>query len=431
MSVTISIIGSCQSRDIFNSKFIKNWKDHFTIYSYYTMTSMLSVMSNPVPYNYQNLMNSGMKEHQLEHWYFELEKPILKTLSSKKPDILILDFYADARYGARKYAGQYVVNRLFKLKNRDIIDWDRLSTAYTYQKNSKEFLSLWKDAMDRFMAFMKKHLPDTKIVLNTIKGTNVVKKANGETYINPKIEDLDVDKINSLWREMDEYLIQNYDVLPINFEKEYFLDESYLFGLGVALVHFHKEYYTDYFDKLLAITKNNLEQTESTPIRSFDLLDPRSFEFGAEDCYQISGKFQKKEMDGCECFVPLDCRETLGEYRPQMWSKPVEIHGDGKTFYKLRFDIKVDDSSQLDEKMVIFSIRVFKNVKSIKLRESIDAYSLELDRQNIHNGETTHYEFVFCPKGKYIKVAPFLFKYIPGIAYSHIGLEYLKTEMSE
>ena len=70
MSVTISIIGSCQSRDIFNSKFIKNWKDHFTIYSYYTMTSMLSVMSNPVPYNYQNLMNSGMKEHQLEHWYF-------------------------------------------------------------------------------------------------------------------------------------------------------------------------------------------------------------------------------------------------------------------------------------------------------------------------------------------------------------------------
>ena len=55
MKYNVSIIGSCQSRDIFNSKFIPKYKDYFRVYSYYTMTSILSVMSEPVRYNYNNL----------------------------------------------------------------------------------------------------------------------------------------------------------------------------------------------------------------------------------------------------------------------------------------------------------------------------------------------------------------------------------------
>ena len=120
--MNVSIIGSCQSRDIFNSSFIPNYKEYFQVYSYFTMTSMLSVMSEPVTYNYHKLIQSGLNDNQMEHWYYELEKPILKTLESKQPDILLMDFYADARYGARAYGSEYVVNRLFKLKEKDIID---------------------------------------------------------------------------------------------------------------------------------------------------------------------------------------------------------------------------------------------------------------------------------------------------------------------
>lgn len=122
MKFNVSIIGSCQSRDIFNSKFINNYKDYFRVYSYYTMTSMLSVMSPDIKYNFNNLEKSTMKHHNIDHWYYELEKPILKTLATKKPDILLLDFYCEARYGAIEYDGGYIVNRYSKIANMDIID---------------------------------------------------------------------------------------------------------------------------------------------------------------------------------------------------------------------------------------------------------------------------------------------------------------------
>ena len=111
MKYNISIIGSCQSRDIFNSKFIPDYKEHFSVYSYYTMTSMLSVMSKPVGYNYDNLESCSLSNDNTDHWFFELEKPMLKTLATKKPDILLMDFYCEARYGAREYDGGYIVIR--------------------------------------------------------------------------------------------------------------------------------------------------------------------------------------------------------------------------------------------------------------------------------------------------------------------------------
>ena len=244
--MNISIIGSCQSRDIFNSKFVSNYKEYFNVYSYYTMTSMLSVMGDPVDYNYNRLVNSGLSDYQVEHWYYELEKPILKTLESKKPDVLLLDFYADARYGARSYGSEYVINRLHKLKGKDVIDFNRLGIVYSYEHNTADFVMMWKNAFDRFMAFMKKRLPETQIVINTIKGTKVVSDKKGKVYISPKIEELDVDSINELWEEFDNYAIKKYKVKAITYDKEYTMDPDYEFGLGVALVHFHKEYYVLY-----------------------------------------------------------------------------------------------------------------------------------------------------------------------------------------
>ena len=90
--MNISVIGSCQSRDIFNSKFIKEYKKHFNLSSYFSMTSIVSIMGNTIKYNYSNLIKTGYKDCLMEHWYQELEKNLLKTLKSKQPDVLLMDF---------------------------------------------------------------------------------------------------------------------------------------------------------------------------------------------------------------------------------------------------------------------------------------------------------------------------------------------------
>lgn len=417
----ISIIGSCQSRDIFNSKFIEDYKDYFKVMSYYTMTSMLSVMSKSINYNYNQLVKSDLSDFQMEHWYNELEKPILKTLESKKPDVLLLDFYADARYGARSYGGEYVVDRLAKLKDKDILDWNKFGIVYSYKSNTSDFITMWKNRFDRFMEFMSENLPDTQIIINTIKGTNIVTDKNGNIYVSPKAEDLDVDAINSLWEEFDNYAINQYGLKAITYADEYTLDPDYEYGLGVALVHFHKEYYRDCFDELLRLTYN-VKEVQNQESHT-NLVPDSAFRDGLNNWTNVAGKYELIDYPDFTAIRALDCRKKLGAYRPQAWTRPIEIEGSGKIEYTLSFYIKFADMSKIKENEVIFGIRTYKYVREVKSAEALEEYRLTLENHNVREGKEYRYTYTFTPRGRFIRLAPFMFRYLPGVEYSRIKLE--------
>lgn len=422
MKFNVSIIGSCQSRDIFNSKFINNYKDYFRVYSYYTMTSMLSVMSPDIKYNFNNLEKSTMKHHNIDHWYYELEKPILKTLATKKPDILLLDFYCEARYGAIEYDGGYIVNRYSKIANMDIIDRSKFGKAYTYLDNTTEFIELWKRAFDHFMRFMRENLPETKIVVNTIKGTNVYLDDNGEEKISPRAADVDVDKVNSLWCFFDNYAIFKYGLDAIRFDKEYLLDPNYIFGgLGVALVHFQHEYYEDCFNKLVDVVSGFDKCYNLTS--EINLVDNNFFGLKNKRCHS---KGKLKIINGGEkSFLEFGIdKEVANELRPQVWTLPIEIIDDGETKYELSFDLIINNEEVLKEKKcVIFTVRTFKYLKQYKYLDSLTSESLYLDSCDITVGQPYRYIYTFTSKGKYVRLAPFMKKYVEGIEYSNIELK--------
>ena len=420
---TISIIGSCQSRDIFNSHFIPDYKKEFTVYSYYTMTSMLSVMGKAVGYHYPNLMKSGMNDVQKEHWYYELEKPVLVTLRAKKPDILLLDFYADARYGAVQYQDSYIVNRYERIKKRDVICLEELQVVYDFEKKQKEFLERWKEAVDEFFMFLGEYLPETKIVLNTVKGTKVICDQDGNKYINPKIRNLNVDEINQIWEKMDAYVLENYQVTPLLYNRQYYLDKEYKFGLGVALVHFHPEYYRDCYEKLLEATKGIQEKIVFDTV---NLIEEHMFQFGSKHCYQQKGDFRIKKEADTVVISPVDCHTALGEYRPHIWSKPIEVLGNGKARYKLSFSIEVEDLSCVPEELTVFAIRTFKRVWEVTYKECLDEYIIRIQKANLECNRKHKVELEFVSHGKYVKLAPFLMQYIPGITYSEIQLQRVK-----
>lgn len=73
MKYNILIIGSYQSRNIFNSKFILDYKRTFqTVFILYTKTSMIAVISKPLGYNYDNLEGCSLNNDNTDHWLFEL-----------------------------------------------------------------------------------------------------------------------------------------------------------------------------------------------------------------------------------------------------------------------------------------------------------------------------------------------------------------------
>ena len=62
-------------------------------------------------------------------------------------------------------------------------------------------------------------------------------------------------------------------------------------------------------------------------------------------------------------------------------------------------------------------------MKEIKANDCIEEYRLNLAGHAIKENEEYRYTYTFTPKGNFLKVAPFLFHYIPGVEYSRIQLE--------
>ena len=77
----------------------------------------------------------------------------------------------------------------------------------------------------------------------------------------------------------------------------------------------------------------------------------------------------------------------------------------------------------LENDEVIFGIRTFKYMKEVKMKNAVEEYRLTIKDHDIRPSEDYRYVFTFTSKGKYVRLAPFMFHYVQGIEYSRIKLE--------
>ncbi len=423
-TIKVSIVGSCQSRDIFNSKFIADYRNRFEVLSYFTMGSMLSVMSKPVTYDYNNLEQSAINNYQKERFFCEFEKNILKTLATKVPDVLILDFYADARYGVIAYDNGYILNRNARIDGFNILDPQKIGSVYNYRVNKDEYLKSWKNAFDKFMVFLNKYLPDTRIVMNTVKGSNMICDAKGNRYLSPKLVDLNIKAINNIWSEMDEYVISTYEdrVTPLKYEKNYDLDPDYLFGLGVALVHFHPEYYNDYYENLLLATSDLKSAVHSNSNTNL-IRDPDFSDF-REIWTDVSDKIESAEHSSHKFIrIKPDQKDQKDSSAPEIWSRPVEIDGSSSAVYTLSFDLLIPENISDLKDITIFKIRSFKYFNNHSKDDAIEEKVLDLNGHDIKQDEIYRYTYSFSTEGKYVRVSPVFNDAVRDMEIGNVQLE--------
>ncbi len=417
--MNISIIGASHSRNIFCTDVVDDFQEHFTVKSCYGATSVLSLMSNSINYNFDNLVKSDLTNNLIDYWYYELEKPFLKNLQSNKPNILLMDFYGDARYGVRSYGGEYIINRLIHLKKRDILEWNKFGIVYSYKNNEQDFITMWQNRFDRFMEFMYENLPETQIVINTTKGCNVVKDKDGKQYTPQSLQELELEEINQLWEEFDNYAITKYNLKQLTISENYTLDAT--MSPKLSPIDFEKDYYVSCFYELIKIKQQceKLKNDES----NVNLIIDSDYRKKLDKWTNVVGEFEFIEASGVTSISPIDCGSQSDKYRPQAWSRPMEINGDGETEYTLSFYIKFADMTNVESDMVVFAIRTFQHVKEIKYSEILEEYRLTLEGHEICEGKEYRYVCKIIPNGKFIRVAPFLLKYLPGVEYSRIKLE--------
>lgn len=252
--VTIGVIGSCVSRDLFNKLFVKDHRKYFDCCMYQHQMSMISLVAKPIPYDEADLNDHHLTKTNFEHFKSELDKSALPLIKKLQPQCLLIDFYADTLYGAVEIGDSYITGKLFKFRNSKAGEKLVAGKALFPRKDFMGFFEVWKPSFDKFMEFMKENAPDTKIIINQAKTSSEVKDLKtGEIshFGNYKI-----DELNFIWGMLDTYAIETYHLDSIDYgEKKYFLDPEYPLGTGLGIVHYHKDFYEDSFEQLLKITQ--------------------------------------------------------------------------------------------------------------------------------------------------------------------------------
>ena len=94
--IKVANIGSCVTRDVFNSKFNNNYKDFFELTLFQHQTTIMSLLSKSIEYNDESIEAlSGWDKKMIE---MELNKRFFDEVIKVEPDVLVIDFFADARF---------------------------------------------------------------------------------------------------------------------------------------------------------------------------------------------------------------------------------------------------------------------------------------------------------------------------------------------
>ena len=419
--MNISIIGSSHTRDIFEAKRNKLYEDKYKVSSYIPMVSMLSIMSAPEVYNYRRLAMLDLENSVFERMFYDFEKNVINSLESIQPDVLVLDFYADARYGAMSYGSSYITNEISDLIGKGIIIGKNLGITYSYNSNTEDYVMVWRNYFDRFMSYISDNMPEMKVVINAMKMP--------DSYMNmiSECSDKDIEMINNLWNRFDNYAIKKYNLKYIMKDATYLIDsKEKKYMQGNPNLYFKKDYYIRAY-KEFKVVANNIKITKIKESHKNLIIDSafnNQFDFWSN----VIGEYKFVKYRKYYGIQVVESEEAVGNHNPQLWTRAIEIEGNGETEYTLSFYIKIPDVEKINKNLIVFRIRTFDDIKSIKADDTVDWYRLTLEEHDIKSDEEYRYVFKFKPKGRYIKLAPFLGECIPGVEYSRIKLERSSVE---
>lgn len=419
--IKIGVIGSCVSRDGFNSQFVKDYKQFYKCVLAQNHMSMISLMANPVSFK-PGKLQGDITDFNKQILMTELTKGVWDALKIQCPDYLILDFYADVYFGVREAEDSYITNKTWLFKKTPFYSTLDLKRTLNLDQNYEAYMKLWKQSVDTFMEKIKKEFPTIKIIVNKVHFT--------DTYISKETNELkritdtgifkyiDVEEINRQLDDFYRYFEENYDVYYINYDKEYHSDENHIWDL--FYVHYTKDFYQDFTTKLISLIlqdlyKNKGEKTALSENRSINANFLRNSTFNRGNAFwtywQNDFKIEPPEEDCPNAnILSINMRNQEKDTNRQIWSHAVEINTNGEQDYTISFDIKIDKVKEVDSLQIIFSLRTFNKIDHCFQDQSVWFENIKLHHiEGLKEGAWTRVTHTFRPKeGKFLKVGPYM-----------------------
>lgn len=206
----VASFGSCITRDNFNTRFNPDYKRWFACRLHQNQTSMIALMSPPIDVEWSPTQE--MSDHDRGNVASDLDRSFLQDVVALRPEILVLDFFADIHFGCVAYDDErWFTDNRWTVQHTDLYhrlrDEDRLHKL-DIRRDTEEYLARWQQAFDRFMALIRAELPETTVVLHRGHNTNRLRLPDRAEPValrkHRNLARLGVARANELWRELDD-----------------------------------------------------------------------------------------------------------------------------------------------------------------------------------------------------------------------------------
>jgi hypothetical protein len=243
----VAVVGSCVSRDVFNSRFNPNYKDLFDCTVLGNQLSLISLMDAPFTLDEADI--AELNEYDSRDARREAQKSLLGELVEAQPAYLILDFFSDAHFGCFSVDGHMFTRNRWKIMKASL--YTKHETADLVPTLDPDaYFQLWTEAADRFLAFVHEKLPSTRVLLHSARNVTVRVDPDGsETPHGPTGELLDM---NEWWNRLDQYVIKNHSPRVLDLftpELRTFQEHPW----GPFAVHYTLDYHARFLSKLTKI----------------------------------------------------------------------------------------------------------------------------------------------------------------------------------
>ena len=256
MVSTVSVLGSCVTRDLFYSKVISDYKSYFKLITYQGRSSLISLMSKPVNFNENDFsIGNAIAEDFIKS---DFRKDGVVGLVENPPDYLIIDILFDVIYGILYLPdGNIISNNTWDLYKtpfyKNLIEGENDEfKILTISHNTNEYFDAYKNAINSLFNFLKSNCINTKVILNSIRHAHSYIRNDG-TIITTEFFKNYGRANNKYFEKLEDYIIDNFDVDILYFGRNYYADESNIWGL--APHHYEKKLYLDKFNQLKNIVK--------------------------------------------------------------------------------------------------------------------------------------------------------------------------------
>lgn len=257
---SVAVVGSCVSRDLFNSKLNSDWKKHASLVGSFYQMSIMSLMAPKAEIDIN--IFSDLNPHDFNATKADFDKSFLEVIEREQPQVIVVDLFADARFDLIRVGNSIITDNSWKIGKSDSYeifdDLDRISPDI----DETFYYSLFKSSILEFQAFIHARSPQTRVVLNSCRNARFWRSVDSFGYFNQD----SIDKQNKRWDRLEEIFEQIVGPEKITSGMKILLgDPNHPWGRGP--VHFTSGFYRGTSDALYRLLYQN-----ETASREFKLV---------------------------------------------------------------------------------------------------------------------------------------------------------------